>query len=518
MEIIGGAIGIMILVGVIVWLIYLLFVHIIIPALWIILRVILGAGLIYAFFTSLWSFQDAFRQHKNPYETYVDKSPNATAGIKRSYFFGPGYHRIKMTVNQAFLNQQEWLTKLKDFRDNHTATDSIFEWCITVPLWIFYFMAMFATIVLGYVWIGLFSALFASVLTTGMLLFYLYFTTLLGVDRLILAVKAIQSRCGNCKRVSVVPNFVCPNCGMYHKKLIPSPYGILTRRCSCGKRLSTTYFNGRSAYTPICAFCEHELAASDAQQFGIQLVGGPTTGKTTFLAAFCHEYLKKAKKTPNLTIKTTPQLDFDELEYFYQSGNNDATTEKNATMYSLIHQYGEKTPIQMTIYDIAGEAFSDLSTDILQQQFRYCEGIIFVVDTTADSESVSAVINNFINEFSALKGKKTAKISDVPVAIIITKSDLHNREIGLPKIRSNFVNRKYLDENGNTSHEFTRNIMCKNYLIELGFSNTINMIFATFNRVQFFSVSAIGHSEVGKKYEPWGVLEPVEWLFNKEEL
>jgi len=38
-----------------------------------------------------------------------------------------------------------------------------------------------------------------------------------------------------------------------------------------------------------------ELAASDAQQFGIQLIGGISTGKTTYLAAFWHEYLSRSK-------------------------------------------------------------------------------------------------------------------------------------------------------------------------------------------------------------------------------
>jgi GTPase SAR1 family protein len=306
---------------------------------------------------------------------------------------------------------------------------------------------------------------------------------------------------------------------MEHKKLTPGPYGILERKCTCGKPLSTTYFNGRSKYKAACPFCTSELAASDAQQFGIQLVGGVSTGKTTFLAAFWHEYLARLKVMRGVSISTVPETAFEELEYWFQNGDSTATTETNANMYSIIHKCGDKTPVQMTIYDIAGEAFTSLTSDIQQQQFKYCEGIILVIDPTANPVYTSETISSFIAEFVGLKGRHSIKASYVPIAIVITKADLYKRDIGLPKIKAAFNSgtAKYADSEGNTSIETVRNGVCRDFLGIHGFGNALNLIDASFNNVQYYSVSAMGHPAApGRIYEPWGVLEPVVWLMHQQ--
>jgi len=494
-------------------LIYLLVIYVIIPIAAVLLTIILTIGLGYAFITSIRSFMTSLINHKNPYTTYVDKSLDALPGTKRNYFFGPGYHQIAITVKEAFKLQNNHLAALKAWKDRqmHTRGESY----SVVVIWIFYYAALFCTFVLGFAWMAVFSILLSVVLVTGMCGFYIYFMSLWGVDRLLLMYKSIQSRCPHCKRISVVPVFVCPDCGMEHKKLTPGPYGILKRKCSCDTCLSTTYFNGRSEYKAICPFCATDLAASDAQQYGIQLVGGVSSGKTTFLAAFWHEYQARLKSVKSISVTATPGNAFAELEYWFQNGDSSATTETNAKMYSLIHTSADKTPVQMTIYDIAGEAFTSLSSDIQQQQFKYCEGIVFVVDPTAKPNDVAETISSFIQKFAGLKGKSSRRVSDVPVAVMISKADLYKGDIGLPKVKAiHHTNaQKYADAAGNVSMELTRNGVCRKFLENNGFGNTLNLIDSEFTLVQYYAVSAMGHSAVpGRKYEPWGVMEPIIWL------
>jgi GTPase SAR1 family protein len=385
-------------------------------------------------------------------------------------------------------------------------------------IYIFYGAAVFCTFGFGFAWMAVFSALLSTVLFTGMCGFFVFFMSLWGVDRLLLLFKSIQSRCPNCKRISVVPVFTCPDCGMEHKKLTPGPYGILKRKCKCGKFLSTTYLNGRSEYKATCPFCDSELAASNARQYGIQLVGGVSTGKTTFLAAFWHEYKERLKTTKLITTTVVPETAFAELENWFKSGDSSATSETNAIMYSIIHKYADKTPVQMTIYDIAGEAFTSLANDIQQQQFKYCESVVFVLDPTAKPARASETISGFIAEFEGLKGSRAVKMSDMPVAVIITKSDLYKNDIGLPRIKAilNSNALQYADAKGNTSMELVRNGVCHSFLKNNGFENALNLIDAAFNKVQYYTVSAMGHpSAHGKQYEPWGVLEPIVWLMRQ---
>jgi GTPase SAR1 family protein len=499
---------------IIIGLIYLLVVYVIAPIAGILLLICLVLGFGYAFYTSVRSFITSFIRNRNPYKSYIDKSKAAIPGLNRNYFFGPGYHQIGTTVKESFSLQRERLESLANWKDNHLNH----EWYKDMWIYIFYGLAVFCTFVLGFVWMAVFSVLLSTVLFSGMCGFYLFFMSLWGVDRLMLLFKSIQSRCPNCKRISVVPVFACPDCGMEHKKLTPGPYGILKRKCKCKKFLSTTYFNGRSEYQAICPFCDSGLAASDARQFGIQLVGGVSTGKTTFLAAFWHEYLERFNTIKNISTSLHPDTAFADLEDWFTSGDSSATSETNANMYSVIHKYENKTPVQMTIYDIAGEAFTSLSNDIQQQQFKYCESIVFVIDPTASPTQAAGTISAFIDEFAGLKGNRSIKMSDMPVAVLITKADLHKTDIGLPKIKEIFNSNaaEYADVGGNTSMDIVRSGVCKKFLKNRGFGNALNLIDAKFNKVQFYAVSAMGHPAArGKKYEPWGVLEPITWLMRQ---
>lgn len=500
------------IIGIIIvlYIVFYLVVYIIAPISGVLLAVSLVLGVSYALYVSIRSFGNSFIGHLRPYTTYVDKTSDAPSGVRRSYFFGPGYHQIAITVQDAFSGQKNHLDDLTDWKDILTEN----EWYISMWVWIFYIAAYSCTFVFGFLWMVIFSIALSSIIFVGMCGFYAFFTLLWSADRLTLAIKSIQSRCANCKRISIVPVFSCPDCGTEHRNLTPGPYGIINRKCSCGKQLSTTFFNGRSALTASCPFCVTELAASDARQFGIQLVGGVSAGKTTLLAAFWHMYLERLKTLYYMTYKVFPVDAFAELEYWYQQGLSSSTTETNANMYSIVHKSAEETTYQLTVYDIAGEAFT---VDYGQQQlqFQYCEGIIFVIDPTAAPNSANETISSFINNFKGLKGKHSAIMSDIPVAVIISKADLYKREIGLPKIKARYKSNpdEYLNTEGSSSIGLVKNGMCKEFLENHGFANVINLIDGEFNNAQYFPVSAMGHTAVsGQPYEPWGVMEPVMWI------
>ena len=507
-----------IVVGIVViaaiYILYLLITRIIAPLASILFPATIIVGAIYAFYISIDSFLKSLSNHINPYTTYTDKNPNAPIDIKRNYFFGPGYHQITVTVEDAFSNLKTHLEKLADFKDKNTGYNR--KWFIKMWVWIFYFAACLFAYVLGFAWMIVFSIALSSIVFVGMCIFYFFFTLLWIADISTLTIKSIQSRCGSCKRLSIVPMFICPDCGGEHKKLTPGAYGILKRKCNCNQKLPTTFFNGRSKLKASCPFCASGLAASDARQFGIQLVGGVSAGKTTFLAAFWHEYIECLKTLNNLTYEKFPADAFEELENWYQKGLSSSTTQKNANMYSIVHKQEKEIPHQLTVYDIAGEAFTELSNDIQQQQFRYCEGLIFVIDPTAVPSAVNETFSSFINEFKVLKGKHSTKVSDIPSAVVVSKADLFKREIGLLKIKSR--KNEFYSAQGQGDSVLIRvagNEICKEFLKNHGFENVLNLIDGEFNNAQYFPVSAMGHiAALGQPYEPWGIMEPVKWILN----
>jgi GTPase SAR1 family protein len=510
-------VGYVIGAGIIIYLIYLLVRYVIAPISGILGGASLIIGLGYALVISIYCFGKSLFAHINPYTTFIDKNNDIPPGVRRSYFFGPGFHQIGITIKDAFILLKEQSKKIIHFRERNSHR----PWYIKIWIWIFFIVAFAATYVFGVAWMSVFSITLASVITIGMFLFYIMFTMLWGIDRIVLAVKSIQSRCPNDKRISVVPVFICPNCGIEHKKLTPGPYGVFHIKCTCNTQLPTTFINGRSELKAICPYCATELAASGASQYGIQLVGGVSAGKTTFLAAFWHLFLEQQKKQQDVSNEVFPIDAFNELEHWYQKGLSSATSETNANMYSVIHKRKNKTPYQMTIYDIAGEAFTRLGSSIQQQQFNYCKGLVFVIDPTASPNNVNDTCSGFISEFKGLKGKHSVKISNIPVVIIISKADLYANEIGLPVIndlhRSN-PNRFSKDGiQGNL--EITRNEVCREFLTNHKYENIINLLEGEYLNLQYFPVSAIGHTAVsGQPYQPWGVMEPVMWLISQTDV
>lgn len=499
-----------VLIVIVVYLIYLLIRYVILPiaSVLAIITLVVSAG--YALVVSFSSFFKAVKDNIDPYTTYIDEHADNTAGVKRNYCFGPGFHQLSSIIKEAFENLGDYRSTLTNWKN--TAIKHKF----IIDIWIYvgYIFAIICAQVLGFIWVAAFSIVLATVIIIGMIGFFLFFSVLWLTDRIALILRSIHNRCPNCKRKSVIPIFLCPNCGLEHKNLVPGPYGVFKRKCVCGTLLSTTFMGGRSEYEAHCPFCGTELFSSSSKQYGIQLVGGTGTGKTTFLAAFWHEYKNWLTHRQAISVTETPASAFAELEEWYSTGNSESTLETNANMYSIIHDSGENATIQMTIYDIAGEAFDYAGGETQQQQFRYCEGFLVVVDPTASPSYVSDTVTNFINSLDEIKGKHVAKAASVPVAVIITKSDLHKREIGLPRIRATYNAIPSIESE--SSFEQHQNHICRDFLIKQGYENTVNLIEAEFSIIRYFPVSAMGHTMEEGPYEPWGVLEPVFWLMSNE--
>ena len=290
---------------------------------------------------------------------------------------------------------------------------------------------------------------------------------------------------------------------------MPGAYGVFHRECVCGKKLATTFLGGRSRYEALCPYCRMPLHSDGSRQYGIQLVGGSGAGKTAYLAAVWHEYLARLKDHPEITATPVPQRAFDELENQFQTGVIPATSVFNAAMYSVVHTTERGIPVQMTLYDIAGEAFDDARVQGQQQQLGYCEGFILLLDPTATPETASDAAANFIRMTEAITGKGTTKTTRIPLAVVITKGDRFKKEIGPARMRATAQSDPALF----AAH---RDTVCRDFLVSHDFGNAVNLIEAEFSDIAYFAIAAMGHDTDGTPFEPWGVLEPLDWLMGKE--
>ena len=318
------------------------------------------------------------------------------------------------------------------------------------------------------------------------------------VDRIALRSKSIHIRCPNCKDSDeygpLRPTVVCL-CGKEHDNLILDARGLFSRRCSCGRKLATTFLGGRGAYAALCPQCNARLVSTNSRQYGIQLVGGRGSGKTTFLAAFWSQY-KEILEKQGVLYAEKPREQFATLEKIVHEKIVEPTTELNAKALSVVHYYGQES-VQASFYDVSGKIFETGKSEIPQLQFGYCEGVLLFLDPCAPPDEALLTTTNFINAFNVMRGGRPSDLSKVPVAVVVPKADLFPEEF-----RSIQFDKTKLRENAK---------ICLSFLAGRGFLKTINVIDAEFSNVAYFPV--VSRNSEGKSY---GVLQPVAWLMSEK--
>lgn len=492
--------------------------------------IIAGVAVIVGFISAVTNYFSAIKNNLNflHWEWEKDDEP-----ARRSYFFGPGYAQLFATIKSAFELNAASGTKIsatgKSFKG---ASTGIWGAAKAIGGFIYTVVGYICVYVIGMILCAVLGLIHGSITTVFMILSYVIFTIVWIIDRIYLLKNKIRSDCPTCHSRFLIPTFMCPDCGAMHKKLVPGPYGIWKHICTCGKKLPATFLNGRSKLEAFCPDCGSPLVASDARPVVFQLVGGSKAGKTVYLSAFFHEYLQKLSSNKNLEFTITDQYQpfFDELEEWYNGIDCPATAQLNSQMYPLLIDSSLGVKRQFSIYDIAGEMFDGFTadTEIQQQQFHYCDGLLFLIDPFSSGNlrsnkinagedvsdfsdmAVEDVATNFINYLIRTGHAKANSRCNIPIAILIAKADIKEvkREIGPAKISNIFRNNT--EQYG--TYENARDSICRQFLVDIGLSATVDNLETQFSNLHYFPVSAMGHSADGTPYEPWGIMEAVEWM------
>lgn len=447
---------------------------------------------------------------------------------RRSYFFGPGYVQMIETVKDAFDNNAEtaqWF---------HTTTESYRTGIDFEDIMTYFSVWAYAVDFTGTVFVhcagAIVTLIFASVhfLITAilMIIIYIIFSVIWLADRGYLVMKRISSICPECKHRCTVPFFIC-SCGAVHKRLVPGPYGILKHRCICGKKIPATFFNGRSKLSAVCPKCGKVLVSSNSRPLVVQLIGGTGVGKTVFLSAYYHMFKEKLNSLKSIewSVPEDYRPYFNELDMFFSGEASSVTTFMNSQLYPIIIHNSSSTDRQISLFDISGEMFDGVTAKGVaqQMQFHYCDGFVFLIDpfcrgsqlkrpkhenTFFSEMDLESVVTSFLN-YLIETGKRNASVrSSTPVAVVIGKCDVKG-------VRDSLSKEKIMDQAQSLENwDWTtlRDSVCRQFLVDIGFSNAIGNLEASFSNIHYFPISAMGHSQNDEKYEPWGVMEPVDWI------
>ncbi len=365
---------------------------------------------------------------------------------------------------------------------------------------------------------------------------YVGFVIVAFFDWVYRLIKRISSICPNCQYRFDLPTYLCPTCNVRHTRLIPSQYGIFKRKCECGTKLPTTFFNGRQKLKSICTKCNFDLSykkhGGQQVEISIPVVGGASAGKTCFIN------MAISRLEGGIAAKKGYDFQFlanglNEYEDIVQGMNRGHLPDKTSDMRLKYYQFymtpkGEKVKQLVSVCDVGGEIYGD--TDIIGSQigFRYANGFIIVIDPLSVTEyrqeigqstdlrkygasamTVDDILSRLVATLENLHSISAGAMLKTGVAIVFTKCDLPGLD--------GMIGRGAVDAYVRT-HTATRdaacNILCEAFLRKYGEDNFVNNMKSKFQSVQYFTCSSLGDVN-SKSFNPDGVEAPILWLMKK---
>lgn len=410
--------------------------------------------------------------------------------------------------------------------ENHSKSIAFLSSLVYLPLAIFGIAEMIIRCVAGVIIYFVINLAYIVFLLT------LWAVNLLLMPLFNLADKAswMTQHCPKCYATFKLPVFECPHCGTKHTRLYPGRCGLLYAKCTCGHFIPCASASKRKDLKSYCPKCDHTLAGSNIKALTVQVIGGNSSGKTSFIAAFQHQYVEAVENSGIRNVLTSPEDDFEELEKIYHSGRTVKSPGDEVRTYHILHGNKGSSDDGIVIYDVPDEVILSEQYERNPLNFAYSDGIIIIIDplsvrsvrkeceaTTGltstngfSDDSTEDIIVHFINKYSEVAGRMARRMSDTPVAVVIAKTDLTSirRKIGTVKIKAEFS----ANQNQYLSLGDARDKVCRKYLADIGLANAVNNLDSVFSKVTYFPVSSIGHCEDGSPFDPQNIIAPMGWL------
>lgn len=469
---------------------------------------------------------------------YEDKSKNREEYGKRSYFFGPGYFSIKETINSSWRANFQLIENVREWLGDHT--DSFWDWLCWIPGVPYFLFFALSILVVGSIVTLICSLIHGFTVLLFMMVIYIIFSIVWLLDRLVLMGRKRRktiSVCGACKESYLIPMFVCPNCGMRHRHLVPGVYGILYHQCTCKYKLPSTFLTGRTNLTACCPHCSTDSyiqrLENDVYPISLQLVGGISSGKSVYLASALTRIQENLAVRSDTVVTPSDENLMKDLRRMYTTGSNTNTTETNAIMYSLRVHSSSFTPDRLlSIFDIAGEFFTrPESAKVPQLQLRNVDGIVMLIDVlslykteemkaldiqTSSHRSMARnvdVLNGLVEHMELVGTKRRNGLFKMPFHVVISKLDTVNELLQKIKIDDSLMDlmMTFMPAGDYPATVAERDKICHDFIRNRDEVNLLALIENNFSTVHYYATSASGGEMVrGRSLHPWpGMLLPI---------
>ena len=324
--------------------------------------------------------------------------------------------------------------------------------------------------------------------------------------------------CPECHDRFALPVYVCPSCSAKHRELAPGPFGVLRHRCTCASRLPAVQWLGRERLASQCPGHGHSLGegVGTVRTFHVPVAGGPSTGKSTFLAgAMLGLEEAAAAGTISTAVQSSSRDGYDRLLAGFRRGVLPTKTVDLQAPALVAELRGRDKSALLYAYDVAGEAYGDEHELRRDPGYGLAEGVVLLIDPFAlehvrhdladelaaqpelrpSSEPPQRVLERLLGVLA----EKGIDLSAIPAAICVTKCDA--LDIGA-------------EIDATTGADDDARV--RNWLRAQGAGNLLRGAQESFKSVRCFSTTALGRTPgTGSgSFTPRGTLEPLLWLLS----
>jgi len=273
--------------------------------------------------------------------------------------------------------------------------------------------------------------------------------------------------CPHCKRSFDRPMVKC-KCGLILQYPVPNEYGYKYHTCNKGHDISCES-GKRSNLNTTCPHCGKQIQTREALPITISLVGGTNTGKTSLMLAAV-ETISKQARAVDITVES-PSSGLSK-EAIAAKDYAPRTVPGELESQILFLRSLTLQDREIIFNDISGVEFQpSVGKALFEEYYNYTNGIVFTFDPMSfkrdlKRESPHEVFECFHYMYTTIRGIGPGTVSDIPFAIVATKS-----AVPTPKLRDEDV---------------------RDYLVENGEENFVKVVESLFTDVKYFSVCSHG--------------------------
>ncbi len=344
-----------------------------------------------------------------------------------------------------------------------------------------------------------------------------------GADGVRRRVRHASYECPTDHERFALPVYICPACGAEHSRLVPGRWGILKRECQCGRTaLPTTVIRGRQRVPQRCPW-GHSMSGflGYAENLPIAIVGGPSAGKSTFLAGALVE-LEDPQSGVSLEPLSESRDAYSRLVDAMRAGVPPEKTVDEQRPALVAEVQGSGRSRALYAYDLAGEVYTAEDKVRGLRFLARSAGIVMLIDpfsirNVADDRaeelksqaarvlpSTEDPMRVYERLLATLK-EASANTEHMPIAIVIAKSDALGVDQEIAKLVASLGpgkgERAWLESNGA--------------------GNLVRSIEQDFKQAGWFSVSALGRMPDRANttpFQPRGALAPLLWILAQRDV